>query len=92
MTIKEVYELLCSRNYYELDSSTTFRFLGNTMFVDRRAGVPFSLQEDRGDIYLDTTLRPDRRDGMLSIVTNHPDGRPLHFFGKDSGLEVLVLD
>ncbi|RPD39552.1 hypothetical protein [Chitinophaga barathri] len=90
MTVREVYELLCSRIYYELASSSTFRFSGNTMFIDRRAGVPFSLREEQGVIYLDTV--PQQGEDQLRIETNHPDGSPFHFFGKNSGREILVLD
>lgn len=92
MTIKEVYKLLYSRNFYELASTTRFRFYGTTMFVDRRAGVPFLLHEELGNIYLDTVLQSGAGEDMFRIETDHPDGRPFHFYGKSSGREILVLD
>ncbi len=92
MSIKEIYMLLYSRNYYEPASFTTFRFNGNTMFMDRRAGVPFSLHEEEGQVYLNMEPQRGAAEELLRIETDHPDGKPFHFFGKNSGREVLVLD
>lgn len=91
MTIQEVYQLLCSRNYYELSSATRFRFEGNNMFVDRRAGVPFTLHEESGNIYLDTASPVSAGENLLRIETDHPDGNSFHFYGKNSGRELLIL-
>lgn len=92
MTLKDIHALLCSRSYYEVTGDKYFRFSGNSMFIDRRAALAFALQEENGHFYLGVMPQVDDKEPLLRIETDNPDGRAFHFYGKESGREILVLE
>ncbi|MCK7555674.1 hypothetical protein MKQ70_11870 [Chitinophaga sedimenti] len=91
MNLSEVYRLLGSRIFYNLANASRVRFSEASIFVDRRSGVPFSLREQEGQVYLETALYSDEHT-LLRVQTDHPDGSPLHLYQKETNEEVLVLD
>jgi len=52
MTVKDLYEKLYSRAYYEKTGQHKFRFLNSSLFVDRRANVPIVIHMLDGVFYL----------------------------------------
>lgn len=91
MTVKDIHTLLCSRNYYDIDGSKMYRFNGNSMYIDRKAGVAFAIHEEDGAFYLGTIDGTLQNEEVLRIETNHPDGNTFHFYSKQ-GQEILVLE
>lgn len=92
MNIEEIHLILRSRIFYNLANASMIRFSADTIQVDRRAAVPFSLVEHDGAIYLETPLHNRKEVQLLRIQTDHPDGSPFHFYEKDTNLEILILD
>ncbi|UYQ94945.1 hypothetical protein MKQ68_07540 [Chitinophaga horti] len=91
MQIQELYKLLYSRIFYNLADASRIRFNNQVVFIDRRAGVPFSLKNEEDVVYLEMPLY-NKEPSLLRVVTDHPDGSPLHLYEKESNVELLVLD
>lgn len=91
MTVTDIHSLLCSRNYYEKNGSKRFRFNSNALTIDRRALVPFDLYEENGCCYMkiSTCVFLEKN---LRIEWGHADGCTFHFYGKETGREVLILE
>lgn len=52
MTVSDIYDKLYSRSYYEKTGQHKFRFLNSSIFLDRRADVPFIIHMVDGAFYL----------------------------------------
>lgn len=92
MTIQDLHALLCSRSYYTIDGDNYYRFSGNSVVVDRKAAIAFALEEQDGCYYMGFVPQIDAVEPLLRIVLDHPDGKAFHFYGKESGREILVLE
>jgi len=91
MTVSDIYNLLYSRSFYEKSGSKKFRFKNNALIIDRCALMPFALYEEDGRYYISIpTCVFLERD--LRIEWAHTDGCAFHFYGKNTGLEALVLE
>ncbi|WP_295122901.1 hypothetical protein [uncultured Chitinophaga sp.] len=92
MTIRDINALLCSRSYYDITGDKKFRFDGNSMYIDRKAGMAYSLHEADGRFYLDTDPSLVADEESLRIEVGNSEGPALLFYGSQSGREVLVLE
>jgi len=91
MSVADIYELLYSRSFYEKNGSKKFRFKNNALGIDRCALIPFVVYEEDGRCYINIpTCAFLERD--LRIEWGHSDGCTFHFYGKNTGLEALVLE
>ncbi|SHM71532.1 hypothetical protein SAMN05216311_10343 [Chitinophaga sp. CF418] len=52
MTVSDIYTKLYSRSYYEKTGQHKFRFLKSSLFLDRRANIPFVIHMLDGVFYL----------------------------------------
>ncbi|BAV05524.1 hypothetical protein SAMN05421788_10528 [Filimonas lacunae] len=91
MTVADTYALLSSRSFYEKNGTKKFRFDARGLIIDRCASVPFFIYEESGSCYISISpgvfLESD-----LRIDCAHADGCTFHFYGKETGLEALVLE
>lgn len=91
MTVSDIYTLLCSRNFYEKNGSKRFRFSNNALMIDRCALLPFLLYEEEGAFFMNIATTAFL-ESHLRIEWEHVDGCAFHFYGKETGLEALVLE
>lgn len=91
MTISDIHTLLCSRSFYEKNGSKKLRFSNNALAIDRRAATPFSLYEEQGHCFINisNSIFPEKD---LRIEWQHSDGGSFRFYGKETGLEALVIE
>lgn len=91
MTVTDIYNLLYSRSFYEKNGSKKFRFKNNALIIDRCAMTPFALYEEGGRYFINvpSSVFPE---SDLRIEWAHTDGCAFHFYGKNTGLEALVLE
>lgn len=88
MTINELYNALHSRLFYEKNSLKRYRFQGNSLFIDRKAFVPFTIYLENNCIYLSASL-PENEQHFKVVID---DAAAIHFYEKHSGKPTLILE
>jgi len=91
MTLEEMYNVLESRTYYEKDGTRKFSFGNNSIHIDRRALIPFSIYKDNGCFVLDpdTAIAEEKE---LRIEIGDTPGNLILFYGRTSGEKLLTLE
>jgi hypothetical protein len=91
MTLEEMYVLLESQAYYEKGGTRKFSFANNSIHIDRRALIPFSIYKDNESFI----LQPDiaiAEEKELRIEISNTRGNSIMFYGKSSGERLLTLE
>jgi len=91
MTIEEIYTILESKSFYEKDSSRKFSFVANSIHIDRRAFIPYSIYKENESFFLDPdTAFTTEKELRIEIEKN--SGELICFYGKTSGEKLLTLE
>lgn len=88
MTINELYNALHSRLFYERNSLKRYKFQGNSLFIDRKAWVPFNIYLENNCIYLSALLSENEE--HFRVVMD--DTAAIYFYEKLTGKETLILE
>jgi hypothetical protein len=90
MTLEEVYSILESNIFYEQDSSRKFTFIDNSIHIDRRAFIPYSIYKENECFFLDpdTAIATEKE---LRIEIEKTSVQQIHLYGKTSGEKLLTL-
>lgn len=91
MTLEEMYIILESQTYYEKDDKRRFSFANNSIHIDRRALIPFSIYKD--DEYF--ILQPDAaiaEEKELRIEISGTNRNSILLYGRTSGERLLTLE
>lgn len=91
MTLEEMYMLLESRSYYEEGGTRKFSFGNNSIHIDRRALIPFSIYKDNECFILDpdTAIAEEKE---LRIEISPTRLNSITFYGRSSGQKLLTLE
>ena len=90
MTLEEMYTVLESKTFYEKDTMRRFGFTGNSIHIDRRALIPFSIYKENGNFILDPdTAITEEKQLRIEISTKL---NLIEFYGKNSGEKLLTLE
>jgi hypothetical protein len=91
MTLEEMYILLESRAYYEKGGTRKFSFANNSIHIDRRALIPFSIYKDNEYFILqpDTAIAEEKE---LRIEISNNRVNSIMFYGRSSGEKLLTLE
>jgi len=90
MTLEEMYNLLESRAYYEKGGTRKFSFANNSIHIDRRALIPFSIYKDNERfVLLPDTAIADEKELLIEINTLI---NSVMFYGRNSGEKLLTLE
>ena len=91
MTLEEIYVVLESRTYYEKGGTRKFSFANNSIHIDRRALIPFSIYKDEEYFILqpDTAIAEEKE---LRIEISNTRLNSIMFYGKSSGEKLLTLE
>ena len=91
MTLNDVYTLLESKPFYEEEKMNKFTFADNSIHIDRRALIPFSIYKENEDFFLapDTAITSEKE---LRIEIENGEKELIHFYGKTSGKKLLTLN
>jgi len=91
MTLEEMYVLLESRAYYEKGGTRKFSFANNSIHIDRRALIPFSIYKDNEYFILqpDTAIAEEKE---LRIEISNNRVNSIMFYGRSSGEKLLTLE
>lgn len=84
MTISDIYARLYSRAYYDKTENNKFRFLNNSLCIDRRAIVPIVIHMLDGVFYMQA-LKEIANESLFRLEMNEEDiklystvnGRPI---------------
>lgn len=87
MTIKDLYTKLHSRTYYDKSENRKFRFINNSLFIDRRANIPIVIHMLDGIFYIQT-LQQIENESLLRLQINDEDIR-LYSAVNDSKVWIL---
>jgi hypothetical protein len=91
MTLEDVYSVLESKTYYEKGTMRKFSFVENSIHIDRRAFIPFSIyKEDEKFILAPDTAIADEKE--LRIEIENISRESIEFYGKNSGEKLLILE
>ena len=91
MTLEEVYSILESKTYYEKESMRKFSFVDNSIHIDRRAFIPYSIYRENENFFLDPdTAIADEKE--LRIEIEKISDAYIEFYGKKSGEKLLTLE
>lgn len=91
MTLEEVYTVLEGKTFYEKESMRKFSFIDNSIHIDRRAFIPYSIyKEDECFFLAPDTAITDEKELRIEIVETSADS--IHFYGKSSGEKLLTLE
>jgi hypothetical protein len=90
MTLEEVYSILENNIFYERESSRKFTFIDNSIHIDRRAFIPYSIYKENENFFLDpdTAIAQEKE---LRIEIEKSVGQHIHLYGKASGEKLLTL-
>ena len=91
MTLEEVYTALESKTYYEKESMRKFSFVDNSIHIDRRAFIPFSVYKEDETFF----LAPDKaiaEEKELRIEIKNISADSISLYGKRSGEKLLTLE
>ncbi|HMG66570.1 MAG TPA: hypothetical protein VK588_02755 [Chitinophagaceae bacterium] len=91
MTLEEVYTILESKIYYEKVSMRKFSFIDNSIHIDRRAFIPYSIYKENEKFILapDTAIAEEKE---LRIEIEKIPSDSIYFYGKSSGEKLLTLE
>jgi hypothetical protein len=91
MTLEEMYNILESKTYYEKEGSRKFSFADNSIHIDRKALIPFSIYREEETFYLapDSAIADEKE---LRIELEKANGESVHFYGKISGTKLISLE
>jgi len=91
MTLEEMYTFLESRAYYEKGGTRKFSFANNSIHIDRRALIPFSIYKDDGRfILLPDTAIADEKELLIEISDARINS--IMLYGRNSGEKLLTLE
>ncbi len=90
MTIDKLYNTLQDRLFYEKNSRKRYRFKDNSLFIDRKAEVPFVLYMEEDRTYLSAQLLSETEQDFLVEIDDH--SASIHFYEKCSGKEMCILE
>jgi len=91
MTLTDLYAILESKPFYEEEKMNKFTFVDNSIRIDRRALIPFSIFKENDDFILDPDVAITS-EKQLRIEVENGDGELIHFYGKTSGKKLLTLN
>jgi hypothetical protein len=91
MTLEEIYSILESKIYYEKESMRKFSFVDNSIHIDRRAFIPFSIYKENENFFLETDT-PITAEKELRIEIENVSADLIDFYGKSSGKKLLTLE
>lgn len=91
MTLEEVYAILEGNIFYEKESMRKFSFVDNSIHIDRRAFIPFSIYKENEKFFL-TADTPIAEEKELRIEINGISSESIYFYGKRSGEKLLTLE
>ncbi|HEV8282823.1 MAG TPA: hypothetical protein VGQ09_00860 [Chitinophagaceae bacterium] len=91
MTLEEVYSILESKIYYEKQSMRKFSFVENSIHIDRRAFIPFSIYKENENFFLapDTPIADEKE---LRIEIEDISADSIQLYGKTSGERLIILE
>jgi hypothetical protein len=91
MTLQEVYTILESKTFYEKESMRKFSFADNSIHIDRRALIPFSIYKENEKFFLapDTPIAEEKE---LRIEIDNISTDSIYLYGKKSGEKLLTLE
>jgi len=91
MTLEEMYIILESRTYYEKDDRRRFSFANNSIHIDRRALIPFSIYKDNECFILlpDAAIAEEKE---LRIEISDTNRNSVLLYGRTSGEKLLTLE
>jgi hypothetical protein len=87
MTVSDIYAKLYSRSYYEKSGQQKFKFLNSSLFLDRRANVPFVIHMLDGLFYLQT-LREIANQSLFRLEMNEDE---IMFYVENTDSPVWTL-
>lgn len=90
MTLEEVYSVLERRAYYDKENMRRFSFVDNSIHIDRRAFIPFSIYKEDDNFILDpdTAIAVEKQ---LRIEIADLSANSIALYGKTSGEKLLTL-
>ena len=91
MTLEEIYNLLEGKTYYEREGMRKFSFVDNSIHIDRRAYIPFSIYKENEKFFLtpDTAIAEEKD---LRIEVEELRKESILLYGKRSGERLLTLE
>jgi hypothetical protein len=91
MTLEEVYTILESKIFYEKVSMRKFSFVDNSIHIDRRAFIPYSIYKENEKFFLapDTPIAEEKE---LRIEIDNISTASICLYGKSSGEKLLTLE
>jgi hypothetical protein len=91
MTLEQVYTILESKIYYEKEGMRKFSFVDNSIHIDRRAFIPYSIYKENENFILapDTAIANEKE---LRIEIENIPANSIRFYGKTSGEKLLTLE
>ncbi len=91
MTLEEIYNLLEGKTYYEREGMRKFSFIDNSIHIDRRAYIPFSIYKENEKFFLtpDTAIAEEKD---LRIEVEEMRKESILLYGKRSGERLLTLE
>lgn len=91
MTLEEVYTILESKTFYEKESMRKFSFVDNSIHIDRRAFIPYSIYKENEKFFLapDTAIAGEKE---LRIEIDNISSSSINLYGKSSGEKLLTLE
>jgi hypothetical protein len=89
MTLADVYNVLEGQVYYDKEGRK-FSFIDNSIHIDRRAFIPFSIyKEDEAFILQPDTPFTDEKELRIELASAGEES--IDFYGKSSGEKLLTL-
>ena len=91
MTLTDLYSFLESNTFYAEEGMNKFSFINNSIRIDRRALIPYSIFKQDDEFILDpeVAIASERQ---LRIEVENGTVRLVHFYGKESGKKLLTLN
>jgi hypothetical protein len=91
MTLEEVYTVLESKVYYDKESMRKFSFVDNSIHIDRRAFIPYTIYKENENFILDPdTAIADEKE--LRIEIEKVPANSIDLYGKTSGERLITLE
>lgn len=88
MTVSDMYAKLYSRSYYEKTGQQKFRFLNSSLFLDRRANIPFVIHMLDGVFYLQA-LKQIANESLFRLELNEDE---IMLYGEDRDNPSWILE
>jgi len=88
MTVSDMYAKLYSRCYYEKTGQQKFRFLNSSLFLDRRANIPFVIHMLDGVFYLQA-LKQIANESLFRLELNEDE---IMLYGEDRDNPSWILE